>query len=626
MSMSLKSLLDNSLDEDMEETCDQHLKKNSKNTEEKSKIREKNNTKVNKVVNKPQEREKLARHSHDTKEGSVSTVNDTPCKVSNVSSKVSSLSYNVNDKSDKENTPNRVNINVKRDISPSFVIKNEPDSSIKDTEKSSVKVESEYVKREQKKLLSQQSCPEQSDMSKSSPCRQSSFPCMSTVSEESKNLDLSLDLKSEDYSSSWFKEQVSGSFKRLSQRISPASLDNSNDSINIDDKKLSKALSENDVSKTRWLKGYISRSKNHYYTKSNDLANGNVDVGNDSFEISNDMASSPLSCTPPQFEEASSGTNVLNHGAGNEDDLPIMVSHFDDSTKETSSLPRPVPQSKSLLVSPRQSNKSLETSNEIAPSAHTTNESQIHQRKGFLRKKDTHKKDIPQALKQATSALTFSELLKSPRDVKSPELTETDGQANSDKECTLEHLRNQIILEDLKDHVEPKPSLNVSFGQLWFFTMIIFLYMISFLPSYMTGFITGCLVMFVVGCFGIWLLFPSGDVLSEYIADVEQLLERNMNKDPFEIKGLPKAEVLQKPKDKKVSFVAVICSTHLKSMLLFNTPPKILENCWFSVFKGYKMATFTRNGLMKVKQLISPVSCHGSLSMVPENIRKPEVF
>ena len=172
--------------------------------------------------------------------------------------------------------------------------------------------------------------------------------------------------------------------------------------------------------------------------------------------------------------------------------------------------------------------------------------------------------------------MTFSELLKSPRDLKSPELTETDGQDKSDKECTLENLRNQIILEDLKNYVEPKPSLNVSFGQLWFFTMIIFLYMISFLPSYMSGFITGCLVMFVVGCFGIWLLFPSGDVLSEYIADVEQLLERNMNKDPFEIKGLPKAELLQKPKDKEVSYIVVICSTHFRSVLTYplNPPPQ----------------------------------------------------
>ena len=590
MSMSLKSLLDNSLDEDIEETCDQHLKKKNKNTEEKNKVGERaSNTKVNNVVIKSQECDKLARHSHDTKGDSVSTVNNTPCKVSNVSTKVNSLPNNLHDKSDKENnTPNRVNIHVKRDISPSFVIKNEPDFSIKDTEKSSVKFESEYVKKEQKKLLSQQSCPEQSDMSKSSPRRQSSFPYMSTVSEESKNLDLSLDLKSEDYSSSWFKEQVSGSFKRLSQRISPASLDNSNDSINSDDKKLSKALSENDVSKTGWLKGYISRSKNHYYTKNNGLTNGNVDVGNDSFEISNDMASSPLSCTPPLFEEAST-SNVLNHGTGNEDDLPIMVSHFDDSTRETSSLPRPVPQSKSLLVSPRQPSKSLETSKEIAASAHTTSKSQIHQRKGFLRKRDTDKKDISQALKQATPALTFSELLKSPRDLKSPELTETYGQVKSDKECTLERLRNQIILEDLKNHLQPKPSLNVSFGQLWLFTMIIFLYMISFLPSYMSGFITGCLVMFFVGCFGIWLLFPSGDVLSEYIADVEQLLERNMNKDPFEIKGLPKAEVLQKPKDKEVIFIAVIFSTHFRSVLPFYTPPppKTPENRWgFFAFLG----------------------------------------
>ena len=394
MPMSLKSLLGNSLEEDLEETCDQHLKKNIKNTEEKHIVGEKtNNAKVNNNVNKPQEIDRLAKHSHDTKGNSVSTVSDTPCKVSNVSGKVNSLPNNVNNKLYKENDniPNKVNIHVKRDISPSFVIKNEPDSLLKDTKKSSVKFDSEHVKKEQKKLLSQQSCPEQCDMSKSSPRRKSSFPYMSTVSEESKNLDLSLDLKSEDYSSNWFKEQVSGSLKRLSQRISPASLDNSNDSIISDDKKLAKALSENDLSKTRWLKGYISRSKNYYYTKNNDLTNGNIDVGNDSFEISNDMASSPLSCTPPQFEEASSYTNVLNHRTGNEDDLPIMVSHFDDSTRETSSLPRPVPQSKSLLVSPRQ--PSLETSKEITL-APTDNKSQTQQRKRFLRKRETNKKDI----------------------------------------------------------------------------------------------------------------------------------------------------------------------------------------------------------------------------------------
>ena len=198
------------------------------------------------------------------------------------------------------------------------------------------------------------------------------------------------------------------------------------------------------------MKGYISRSKNCYYTKNNDLTNGNIDVGDGSFEVSNDMASSALICTPPQLEEASSCANILNQRNGNEDNLPIMVSHFDDSTRETSSLPRPVPQSKSLLVSPRQPNKSLETSKEIT-SANTDNKSQIHQRKGFLRKRDAHKKDISQALKQATPALTFSELLKSPRDLKFPELTETDVQVKSGKECTLEHLQNQIILEDLNN-------------------------------------------------------------------------------------------------------------------------------------------------------------------------------
>ena len=578
MSMSLKSLL--SSDEDIEETCDQHLKKNNKNTEEKNKIGEKtNNAKLNNV-NKPQEYDRLAKHFHDTKGDSVSTVTDTPCKVSNVSGKVNSLPNNVNNELYKENDniPNKVNIHVKRDISPSFVIKNEPDSLLKDTKKSSGKFEREYIKKEQKKLLSQKSCPEQCDMSKSSPRRKSSFPYMSTVSEESKNLDLLLDLKSEDYSSSWFKEQVSGSLKRLSQTISRASLDNANDSIISDDKKLSKGLSENDISKTRWLKGYISRSKNYYYTKNNDLTNGNIDVGDGSFEVSNDMALSALICTPPQLEEASSCANILNQRNGNEDDLPIMVSHFDDSTRETSSLPRPVPQSKSLLVSPRQPNKSLETSKEIT-SANTDNKSQIHQRKGFLRKRDAHKKDISQALKQATPALTFSELLKSPRDSKFPELTETDVQVKSGKECTLEHLRNQIILEDLNNYVEPKPSLNVSFGHLRLFTMIIFLYMISFLPSYISAFIKCYLVMFVVDCFGIWLLFPSGDVLPEYVADVEQLLERNMNKDPFETKGLPKAEVLQKPKDKEVSFIVVISLTHFRSMLTLYTPLKAPENC-----------------------------------------------
>ena len=223
MPMSLKSLLDNSLEEDLEETCDQHLKKNIKNTEEKHIVGEKtNNAKVNNNVNKPQEFDRLAKHSHDTKGDSVSTVSDTPCKVSNVSGNVNSLPNNVNNKLYKENDniPNKVNIHVKRDISPSFVIKNEPDFLLKDTKKSSGKFEREYVKKEQKKLLSQKSCPEQCDMLKSSPRRKSSFPYMSTVSEESKNLDLLLDLKSEDYSSSWFKEQVSGSLKRLSQTIS----------------------------------------------------------------------------------------------------------------------------------------------------------------------------------------------------------------------------------------------------------------------------------------------------------------------------------------------------------------------------------------------------------------------
>ena len=109
--------------------------------------------------------------------------------------------------------------------------------------------------------------------------------------------------------------------------------------------------------------------------------------------------------------------------------------------------------------------------------------------------------------------------------------------------------------------------------------MIIFLYVISFLPSYISGFIKCYLVMFVVDCFGIWLLFPSGDVLREYVSDVEQLLERNMNKDPFETKGLPKAEVLQKPKDKEVSFIVAISLTHFRSMLILYTPLKAPENC-----------------------------------------------
>lgn len=144
------------------------------------------------------------------------------------------------------------------------------------------------------------------------------------------------------------------------------------------------------------------------------MTNGNIDVGNDSFEISNDMASSPLSCTPPQFEEASSYTNVLNHRTGNEDDLPIMVSHFDDSTRETSSLPRPVPQSKSLLVSPRQ--PSLETSKEITL-APTDNKSQTQQRKIFLRKRETNKKDISHftSFETGNSCIDFLRIIKIPK-------------------------------------------------------------------------------------------------------------------------------------------------------------------------------------------------------------------
>ena len=58
------------------------------------------------------------------------------------------------------------------------------------------------------------------------------------------------------------------------------------------------------------------------------MTNGNIDVGDGSFEVSNDMALSALICTPPQLEEASSCANILNQRNGNEDNLPIMVSHF----------------------------------------------------------------------------------------------------------------------------------------------------------------------------------------------------------------------------------------------------------------------------------------------------------
>ena len=159
------------------------------------------------------------------------------------------------------------------------------------------------------------------------------------------------------------------------------------------------------------MKSYISRSKNYYYTKNNDLTNGNIDVGDGSFEVSNDMALSALICTPPQLEEASSCDNILNQRNGNEDNLPIMVSYFDDSTGETSSLPGPVPQSKSLLVSPRQ--PSLETSKEITL-VPTDNKSQTQQRKRFLRKKETNKKDISHftSFETGNSCIDFLRIIK----------------------------------------------------------------------------------------------------------------------------------------------------------------------------------------------------------------------
>jgi len=389
---------------------------------------------------------------------------------------------------------------------------------------------------------------------------------------------LSLDLKNDEAKSHWLKEQVSGSFKRLSQRISPAnSLDNSL-SESFDEAKrrpdeekepkINKTMSDTDLSKRTWLKGqltnYISKSKNYYYrnqTNQSDLSDSENDTitikndihsiktDDDDFEISNNMAtSSPISIEVPTSSQVASPEiptpsvkathknsaptiNISSSFASDDNYLPfISPSHMEETTFKPISSPGPVRKS-------------------------------MQQTKTLL--KNT-KKDLSKLSKNRdafkTSKLTFSELLTSQKSLTSPVLSPSSPPESQfekmnklNQDDSIEELANVIIQEDLKNHRRSRSSTQITFLQLWFLAMFLYAYMSSFLPSYFAGFVTGCLFTFFVFCFIIWLSSPSADLLDQYKTDLKSFLVDNAKKEgtPLEIKGLPKAEVLQKPRDLK---------------------------------------------------------------------------
>ncbi|XP_065658524.1 testis-expressed protein 2 isoform X2 [Hydra vulgaris] len=170
----------------------------------------------------------------------------------------------------------------------------------------------------------------------------------------------------------------------------------------------------------------------------------------------------------------------------------------------------------------------------------------------------TPKKDkIDNSKAPKSPRLTFSELLSSQNKTVTQNTENSGvvpaGTTNKDlfmSSLEINALTELCVHEDLKDNLYPQQTMNVSFYQLFGFSLIMFAYMMSFYPKLLSGIFTGALISYLYCCFSIIKLCPSIESIQEYRKELKFYFEESA-KVVEGINRVPKPEVLLKPKDLK---------------------------------------------------------------------------
>ena len=302
-----------------------------------------------------------------------------------------------------------------------------------------------------------------------------------------------------------------------STSLSFDSYDNSVDTIFVKDEPIVQKKEE--PTKTHWLKGqlhnYISKSKDYYNKRSS------VDDTDQMHKDNHDVNILKIAQITPESTLHPSVSTMVTE----ESHLPLLES--------SQRVPQNEKNSKSRL---------FKTQN----SAHTQSTVNLNSK--------TEKMDNSKTIK--SPRLTFSELLSSQNKIitNSPDILSPESSLNKDISVSnlgINALTELYVQEDLKDNLYPQQTIVMSYYQLFAASLLIYGYMMSFYPIFISGIFTGVIISYLYCCFTILKFCPSVDSINDYRRDLKVLLEENM-KVVEEVKRLPKAEILQKPKDLKV--------------------------------------------------------------------------